>query len=1057
MNIRTGLIKFLSMLLAAVMLVSACSFSIFADNDDTDSDIQARDADNTAKDEDKESGNSDKKTDDNADSASDEEEDEETDTFNYLSAENVFSTADEKLHSMTLRTSAYGYELYCDEYTGEVAIKNTASGQTLFTNPYDLASSPSSDDVKGQLLSQIELRYSDSTGTKKSMFSYTEACKKNQIKIKNLKNGVRVEYSLGDEEVRYLVPMVIEKTRFEERILPFIEKNSSAKRNFRSYYVLKDPNDSSLSQREINEMYDQYPITADMAVYVFDNTASAREIKKIEGYIKSLCKDYTFAALEEDHQLTKYTSTQKPPALFKMALEYYIDEQGLQVRLPANGIRFDEDEYQLTYVRILPYFGAGSSDFDGYTFLPDGSGALFDFQQLKGQNVNITGKVYGTDYSYHEIGTTKSQTMRFPVYGVVEKYQGNSATFKTVDVPETTDEETGKVIPAHTEEVVDTYTPLTEDRGFFAVIEEGDSLASLTTMHGGNLHRYNSVYTEFNPRPSDSYNLSDAVSVGDDTVWTIVSDRKYTGSYRIRVFMLTDEATAEKKGLTDYYPASYVGMASAYRDYLEGEGILKAKEQTNEDIPLYIESFGAVEADSTFLSIPTKVKKALTTFDNLKTMYNELSDKGVSNVNFRLTGFVNGGMESTVPTKAKFEKAVGGNDGYKDFASFAEEKGITVYPEFDLSYQTKDEAFDGYKMSRDAVKTIDNRYSMKRTYLSSYQQTLTTGLICVSPSVFGRLYDGITDDIAKLGKSGISLSTLGSDLNSDFDSSDSYNREDSKELVLDLLKKSSEDYKSVMVDGGNAYTWRYADTILNVSLDSSRYTSASRSIPFIGMVLHGYMNFAGEPTNMASDSDYEFLKMIENGSLPYFTLSYQNTPLLKEDSNLSKYYSVAYDIWVNDLVSTYKEINEALKDVSAAKIVNHEFIEGKRVISLEEQIEDEKAVEEARIAEEKAAKELAEKLARAQALAARLGTSVQDVSSDADSDNANAGLKKNNLTAEELEAENASKYVINDGTIVRVTYDNGTVFLLNYNRFEVSADGQKIPALGFVKLTERGE
>ncbi|MBR4881464.1 MAG: hypothetical protein IKU19_05985, partial [Clostridia bacterium] len=517
------------------------------------------------------------------------EEGAEDEKFNYLATGSVFNTADEKLNAMVKKTEAFGYALYCDEYTGEVAVKNLTTGQVLFTNPYDLAGSPSSEDVKRQLMSQIEIRYSDSTGTKTSMFSYTEACEKNQIRVKNLKNGLRVEYSLGDEEVRFLVPMQIEKSRYEELIKTHIDNSDLSNRiknkfSTEGYYVLKDPFDTTLSVREVREMQEDFPVTEEMAIYVFDTEASTREIQEMETYIKSYCPEYTFATLEEDHQLTRYTSTQKAPPLFKMALEYYLDEDGLQIRLPANGIRFDEDEYQLVYVRILPYFGAGSSAYNGYTFIPDGSGALFDFQQLKSEGGTITGKVYGTDFAYHEITTVKSEIMRLPVYGVVENYVGQSAVIdesatqaaatetvegteaeaaetetaaetvaeaaetetaetteteaaetETAETTEATDTEAAEGTEAETEEteaedgeeaparsdkmpVVKEYVPLTEDRGYLAIIEEGDALASITTNHGGNLHRYNSVYTEFYPRPSDSYNLSDSISVGDDKV-----------------------------------------------------------------------------------------------------------------------------------------------------------------------------------------------------------------------------------------------------------------------------------------------------------------------------------------------------------------------------------------------------------------------------------------------------------------------------------------------------------------------------------------------------------
>ena len=1075
-------IKFLSALLALLMALSCFGFAAFADgDDDAATDDTAAATDGTSPGDDKSETDDAAATDDKKDDSSDSgktDDEEQTIDLSTVYLNTMYLSQEEKLYTMTLKQRAFGYELYADEYSGEIAVKNLTTGEILFSNPFDVATSPSSEAIKKQLLSQLIISFTDNTGSTTEFNSFEDASMKDQVKVKNLRNGVRVEYSMGDEEVRYLVPRLIKKERYEELIEALIVASGDdrAIRKFAAYYQIQDPYDTKLSVRAVKEMQAKYPVTEDMAVYVFDTEASARELREIEKYIKTYCPDYSYATLEEDHQITGYTATQKAPPLFKMALEYYLDEDGLQIRLPANGIRFDEDEYQLLSIRILPFFGAGANPNTGYTFLPDGSGALFCFEDLAGTAVNVTGKVYGIDYAYHEIGTVKQETMRLPVYGVVEHYKGNTAELYQYWMEDYLNTESGVFTPAHWQVGAD-YTPVEEDRGYFAIIEEGDALASITTTHGGSQHKYNSVYTEFYPRPTDSYRLSDSISVADNTVWTVTSKRKYTGSYKIRIIMLTDTGRAEKAGLSDgeYYECSYVGMAKAYRDYLEKNGVLKAKENVKEDIPLYIESFGALETASSFLSIPTTVKKALTTFENIRTMYDELAEAGVTNVNFRLTGFANGGMESTVPDGVKFEKSVGGNSGYKELLSYANEKGFGLFPDFDFSYAQKNTLFDGFKLKRDAVRSIDSRYTTKRIYYSSYQETLTTGLLCISPSVFANFYKGVNEDLSELGAGSISVSTLGSDLNSDFDKSEPYNREDSKELVSYLLEQIQSDYGDVMLDAGNAYTWKYADHILNVTLDSSHFNYSGYTVPFIGMVLHGYVNFAGTPTNMASDMNYETLKMLENGALPYFTLSYQNTPLLKENNTLSKYYSVAYGIWREDLVETYKELNELLRDVQSAKISNHEFLDGERVPDADEIAADKAAEEAAAAAAEAQAKLLAEKLERARKLAARRGgeitveepeedepvettepTETTETEEPAEPAENTEGTEEEGTGEEQTEPETkpataASKYAVTDGSIVRVTYSNGISYILNYNRFTVTVEGYTVGPLSFVR------
>ena len=107
-------------------------------------------------------------------------------------------------------------------------------------------------------------------------------------------------------------------------------------------------------------------------------------------------------------------------------------------------------------------------------------------------------------------------------------------------------------------------------------------------------------------------------------------------------------------------------------------------------------------------------------------------------------------------------------------------------------------------------------------------------------------------------------------------------------------------------------------------------------MPFLGVVLHGYMNFAGTPLNMEGDVEYAKLKAIENGASPYFILSYKNNEILKDYYQLSHYYSIRYDIWQEDVVELYNELNSVLKDVQSKPIVAHSFLSGMRVPDADE-------------------------------------------------------------------------------------------------------------------------
>lgn len=965
----------------------------------------------------------------------------------------VYNTPEEKLAAMEKKLSMHGYELYYENYTGEIALKDTKSGKVLFSNPYNIpiVSATSSNDTKDQLLSQLIIKYLDND-QEKNYYSFVEAAKRDQIKVKNLKNGIRVEYTMGKEETRSLVPRMIRIDRFRDLILNYIEDEQALKK-MNAFYTLKDPEDPKLTVRGVKELQATFPITKKMAVYVFDPYASAREVNLIEGYIKQFCPHYTFADMDEDHSITEYEGSDKTPALFKLSLEYYLNENGLQVRLPANGIRFDETNYSLTYIQILPYMGAGSYVNKGYTFIPDGSGTIVRFEDFAGQNLTISGKLYGQDYAFHEISGQHQQVMRLPVYGVVENYTHSFETEVEKVIEAYTDDE-GNLHPEETvvEKVANEDT---EDRGFLAIITEGDALANITTSHGGALHKYATVYTQFYPRPKDSYNLREAISVASNATWTVVSKRKYTGSYRIQYIMLNGDAASTSSD----YDVSWMGMATAYRDYLEKTGDLVKLTEVKENIPLYIESLGIIEVSEQILSIPVMVKKPLATFDDLKAMYDDLSSNGIDNVVFRLKGYDNEGLDYTYPTAMRFEDKIGGNEGYQDFVSYCNGKGIEVYPDYDFVYIGNSEVFDGVSFRRDCVKTIDDRYTSKREYDPVWQTYMRFGMLAITPSRFESLYERFNEKYSAISDNGISVSTLGSDLNSDFDKRDPYNREDSKEYTINMLERIQADHGDIVIDCGNAYALKFAKHVMNVALDSSLYYYSSQPVPFMGAILHGYKQFAGTPTNMVGDINYEILKIIENGASPFFTLCSQNTEELKNDMDTAKYYSISFDIWHDDLIEKYNILNDALKDVQTSQIKAHEFLrEAERIPSAEEvKADKDAAAEEAQLLAEaaekaaekaeKAKKRAERKLEEEKAAALAAGEPWTDPEVDEDDEV---------IAAEEEEVLEDTEYVANKytcalGTVVKVTYSNGTAFILNYNSFAIKVEGKTIEALSFIK------
>lgn len=136
----------------------------------------------------------------------------------------IYDTEADRLAAMQKFYDNGEYALYCDTTLGIVAYQKIATGEVLFTNPWNMNAEKNGDSVvRANLMSQIMLEYVNSENQSLALNSYADAALKGQISVKNIKNGLRVEYAIGQRSSRTLCPMQIERTAFEEKILKPLE------------------------------------------------------------------------------------------------------------------------------------------------------------------------------------------------------------------------------------------------------------------------------------------------------------------------------------------------------------------------------------------------------------------------------------------------------------------------------------------------------------------------------------------------------------------------------------------------------------------------------------------------------------------------------------------------------------------------------------------------------------------------------------------------------------------------------------------------------------------
>ncbi|MBE6673938.1 MAG: hypothetical protein E7596_02400 [Ruminococcaceae bacterium] len=843
--------------------------------------------------------------------------------------------------------------LYVDKTSGEMAIKNVKTGDIVLSNPYNISSSALLKREKPYALSQLDLNFTyNSTGSSTTFHSYSDSFAVDQAKVRVEGNAVIVDYMLGEQAKRLIIPNKISVADMETLLSEMTPNGNTSeyaletiKNNIRNLYSVYCSMDGAKTLVETYPGIDkgprswlgaptadivdicikEYPICATIPIYVFVGGDGAGKVVEsnlrdysnfvdrtdVNNYDISKLEEYIDKAYEKvkEEGIDDFSTATNPK--FEITAKYEITNTGLVASVDLESLKYDKTLYKVNTITLLPYFNAANairtekiSEEEsittcdkGYTFIPDGSGALVRFEDLFADNkkqVKFENDIYGNDYTFYQVKIKNAENMTMPVFGLANQ---------------------------------------TEKTGFLAVIEDGDAHGIIVSNHSV---AYHSIYPTFKVTPSDTYDLADSFSGGSSSSKKIgvAADRSYTGTCKVNYTLLMDDEVAEKSGVEKHYSNTYVGMAKFYRDYLQEKNLISKIPDSliNKDfVTLFLEAFGSIQVEEKIATFPVTVNKELTTFDDVKFIHDELMASGVGNTSFILKGFANGGLSSYYPTKVKWQKVLGGKDGLNELLEYAAEKGFDVAPDVEFSYSYGSKAFSGFSNKKNGARTLDNRYTTKRTYYAATQTFERTGGVAVSSASFGYIYEKFYKAISEYDIKLLSVRSLGSDLNSDFDKEDYYDREASKDKVVEMLKllSGSNGNKSynLILDGGNSFAMPYASAVLSVSLDSSRRSEMSESVPFFGMVYHASVEFAGNAYNMEGDTEYAFLKAIENGATLYFTIAKQNVELLKFDPEYNKYYSVNYENLKTTIISTYKRFNKEMKDLQNKYIVDHGFVE----------------------------------------------------------------------------------------------------------------------------------
>lgn len=825
-------------------------------------------------------------------------------------------------------------ELYIDESTTEIAVRDLASGDVWYSNP------PGSQTAKGQ----VAIRYVAPGAAEGSMDTHNDAVAHGQFEIRRIPDGVRVEYTLGQQYGEFaLIPGVLTEERVQEiaariederaraAFLQGIERNytlltlrravepvslpaslrvfdglvveSPGKRltSNETQRLLRNILGRMVGEREDLETFDDatpelFEPFIDRMSYVLNDNVPNFLLRQWLSTLQNI--GYTMDDKAIDNELSNFDPPSVRLEIFRLAIEYTLDGPDLVVRIPYEDMEHPVDvvdrggkygakgatiSLPIQSLQVLEFFGAAGPDQDGYMLVPDGSGALIHLNNGKAGAGSYVAPVYGHDWALGAPPerTSRTQQIHWPVFGLK---QG--------------------------------------DKAFVAIIERSAAAARINAAVSSGGSSFNRIWATFVVRPQATVDLADE--------WSYSPISGYGRLSQISIFQ--HRANREDVQLRYRFlsgdSADYAGMAHTYRDYLIRRGLLpRALPDEEKSIPLIVELIGSVRKDEPLLGIPRSVDVPLTTFSQALSIAQALEDAGVERAAFRYVGWNEGGIRHGFPSRIQLLKRLGTRREFEALRDFLSARGWGLFPDISLGYVYDDGLFDGFRANRDASRTIDRKTARRYDYdLALFGRKSDNAPYVLSPAALPGLVGRFASSYTSLGVDGLSLRHLGASLSSDFREDDEalVDRPQALTIVRGELERLAGEYGlKLLVTGGNDYALAHASLVVDAPFGSSGVDLFDRDVPFVQMVIHGFVDYAGRPINSDVDPVRQMLKTVEYGGSPYFQWSFAPSEAVK-DTDFDRYLSLHYGVWFESATELYRRMADELRPVHGRLMVGHQ-------------------------------------------------------------------------------------------------------------------------------------
>lgn len=751
-------------------------------------------------------------------------------------------------------------KLTMDPLTTQFTLEVKKTGKVWYSNPQDAENDALAKGLeKTNLQSTLMLTYLGSGGAEYQYNNNQHSTVNGLYEIETGEDYIRLLYTMGELEREYIFPPSITEANYNK----WLDMMDTDDRFYVEKRYMKYTKDT-LKKDEAEEILAAYPILETETIYVLRSGVGPIIKVNMEKIFEKI--GYTMEDYNADKALNvAEAGTERD--VFNITMVLRLDGDELVVEIPFNELEFKESAPLYT-VTPLPFFGAGGTEDEGYMLVPEGGGAIINFNNGKVSQNAYYSNFYGWDMALKRTAVVHNNRSYFNAFGIAN---GNDSVV--------------------------------------CIVEEGAPYVSVSADVSGKKNYYNYVNAKYSVCSSEQYDFSSALT-----------------SSAIRVFQtdLPDETLRQRYRFVN--SSDYADMAKSYRSYLQERYGSYFTKNDDTQAPVAVEILCAVDKMKQILGVPVSRPLKLTTYKEAEEMIKELQSQGMNNLSVKLTGWCNGGVKQKLMKNVRTISDLGSKKSLNSLISTAKSAGVDFYLDGVTQYAYDSNLLDGFFSYRDAARLI----SKERAEL--YQYSVVTYAAREGADTYFLLHTDLAmqmaDNIIKYASKqgvGVSFQDNGKDLSSDFYEKKVSSRQAVMDRQAEQMKAMADAGQKIMINMGNDYALPYSDMVTNMNLRGSDYTILDDFVPFYQMAVHGYVNYTGTSINLAENAEEELLNSAEYGAGLSFTLMKESVFALQK-TLYTQYYGADYSAWHDRMMEIYTRYNAELGHTFGQEMTDHELL-----------------------------------------------------------------------------------------------------------------------------------